>query len=345
MWNCGLDCHEESIRICLLDPTGKRELESTVDTETTDLEALLGPYVKQGLRVALEASGVSFPIHDRMKALGCEVNVWPPKKLRVIAESKAKCDKNDARWLAELLRTGFHPMSVYIPNEREREIRNLLTIRQTIVRSRVRVLQSARSLMVKRGQKLPMKMFHTLKGWKKVCADATLSETNLFVLSEMHLTWLHLREREISLSDALDAISDSDERANILKSIPGVGSLTALWMLVGLGDAHRFNNSREISCYLGIVPSNSSSAKTRRHGHITKEGKPEVRSIWIQAANSFLLSKRSSGQLLRIWFMQLTKRRGRKIAIVALARKLMVIAWRLLKENREFRPEKQAVAA
>ena len=105
MWNCGLDCHEESIRICLLDPTGKRELEATVDTETTDLESLLGPYVKQGLRVALEASGVSFPVHDRMKALGCEVNVWPPKKLRVIAESKAKCDKNDARWLAELLRT------------------------------------------------------------------------------------------------------------------------------------------------------------------------------------------------------------------------------------------------
>lgn len=345
MRNCGLDCHEESIRICLLDPEGKRELELTVDTESTDLEALLGPYVKTGLRVALEASGVSFAIHDRLKALGCQVFVWPPKRLRVIAESKAKCDKNDARWLAELLRSGFHPRSVYIPNEREREIRNILTIRQTIVRSRVKVIQSARSLLVKRGQKPPMKWFHSLKGWKKVCADATLSESNQFVLAQMHQTWLDLRAREICLSDELEKISNADGRGVILKTMPGVGSLTALWMLVGLGDAQRFDKSREISCYLGVVPSNNSSAKSRRHGHITKEGKSDVRAVWIQAANSYLMSHRSKGHLLRSWFMKCTKRRGRKIAIVALSRKLMVIAWHMLKENRSFRPETEAVAA
>lgn len=345
MWNCGLDCHEESIRICVVDREGARVLEEDVRTESGDLEALLGPYAKEGLRVALEASSVSFAVHDRMVGLGCRVYVWPPKKLRVIAESKAKCDRNDARWLAELLRTGFHPVEVYIPSPREREIRNLLNLRQTAVRMRVRILQSARSLMVKGGRKLPRKSFSSMRGWTRLLAEPDLSDANRFVLEEMYQSWRECTGRIGRLDEALDNISRQSRESMLLRTIPGVGPVTSLWMSVGLGDPHRFRRSREVGSYLGMVPSNSSSGKVRRHGHITKEGKTDVRNLWIQAAHAYLRSDRTRGQGLRRWFEVCSRRRGRKIAVVGLARKLMVIAWHMMKEERAFRPEEASEAA
>lgn len=165
MWNCGLDGHEESMRLCVVDAAGRRKLEETATVASTEMESLLGPFIKDGLRVAFEASGTSFSLYDRLKALGCrEIYVWPPHKLRVIAESKAKNDKNDARWLAQLLRMNFHPRSFYIPTDSEPEIRNFLNIRQMIVRSRVRVVQSARSMIVRLGKRVPSQPFHPIRG-------------------------------------------------------------------------------------------------------------------------------------------------------------------------------------
>lgn len=340
MWNCGLDGHEESMRLCVVDAAGRRKLEETTTVASTEMESLLGPLVKDGLRVAFEASGTSFSLYDRLKALGCsEVNVWPPHKLRVIAESKAKNDKNDARWLAELLRLNFHPRSVYIPTDNEREIRDFLTTRQMIVRSRVRIVLSARSMMVRLGKRMPSQTFHSMKGWKRVCEEPSLSSANRVVLSEMRNTWTDLRATERRLDQTLHEIADADERARWLRTIPGVGPLSALWLLVGLGNPERFNNSREVSSYLGPVPSMDDSANVRRRGHITKEGKTDLRWVWVQAANCFARSKHSQRLSLTRWFQACAKKRGRKIAIVALSRKLMVIAWHMLKEKRGFRPE------
>lgn len=340
MWNCGLDGHEESMRLCVVDAAGKRKFEETAVMASTEMEALLGPLVKDGLRVAFEASGVSYTLYDRLKALGCaDVLVWPPHKLRVIAESKAKNDKNDARLLAELLRMNFHPRPVYIPTTQEREIRDFLTTRQTIVRSRVRIIQSARSMMVRLGKRVPSQSFHSIVGWKRVCEEPSLSDANRAVLMEMRNTWTSLRETEKRLDETLNMIADADERAVWLRTIPGVGAISALWLLVGLGDVERFNNSREVSSYLGLVPTMEDSANVRRRGHITKQGKADLRWVWVQAANSYTLSKGAQGLSLTRWFQACSKKRGRKIAIVALSRKLMVIAWHLLKEKRGFRPE------
>lgn len=341
MKHCGMDVHEESTRLCVQDNTGKRVLEETVPTSGTDIEAILGPFVKDGLQVALETSSLSYHIHDRLSALGAKVQVWPASKLRVIAESKDKCDRNDARWITDLLRTNFHPRAVYIPNLQERGIRDLLNARALVVRSRVRILQTTRSFLLRIGIKLPRKNYHSLKGWNSMLL-LNLSEGQRAVITEMREMWVSTWESEKRLSRQLDEIATADMRTHWLKSIPGVGTIASLWMLVAIGDATRFRRSRAVGRYFGLTPTAKDSGNVRRRGHITKEGKPELRAVWVQAALAYLACSASKGCSLRKWYEELKRRRGAKIAIVALARRLMVIAWSVLREEREFRTETRA---
>ena len=338
---CGMDVHEESTTLCVQDENGMRVMEETVATGGTEIEALLGPLVGEGLKVALEATGLSYHMHDRMTALGADVQVFPASKLRVIAESKDKCDRNDARWIASLLRTGFHPRAVYIPTMNERGIKDLLNARAVIVRSRVRMVQSVRTLLLRAGIKPPRKTFHSLKGWRSLLA-MDLPAVHLDVIREMHDMWVQTFDSERNLERQLEAIAKADIRVERLRTMPGVGLIASLWLVVAIGDHTRFRRSREIGRYFGLTPCAKDSATVRRRGHITREGKPELRAVWLQAALAYLASRSSKGRSLRRWYEEVGKRRGKKIALVALSRKMMVIAWNLLREERPFREEELA---
>ena len=338
---CGMDVHEASTTLCVQDESGTRVMEETVPTGGTDIEALLGPFVAEGLKVALETTGLSYHMHDRLTALGAHVQVWPASKLRVIAESKDKCDRNDARWITSLLRTGFHPRAVYIPNTEERSLRDLLNARAMIVRSRVRIVQTARSFLLRAGIRPPRKTYHSLKGWRSLLL-LDLPEVQRDVIREMNEMWVQAWTSENRFDRQLEAIAQADIRARRLRSMPGVGTIASLWLLVAIGDHKRFRRSREIGRYFGLTPCTKDSATVRRRGHITREGKPELRAVWVQAALAYLASRGSRGRSLRTWYEEVGKRRGKKIALVALSRKMMVIAWNLLRDERSFQPEDRA---
>ena len=337
MYHCGLDGHLKTTQICVVNDAGKRVLEENLDTATTDLEALLGPLVRDGLRVGLETSSLSYHFNDRLMAIGVTPQVWPANKLRVIAESRSKTDRNDARWMAELLRAGCHPRGVRIPTEPERELRDLLVARHLLIAKRTSIVQNAKSIALRQGVSMKKRNLCLERGWVQLLADPTLTPARKEVLAELHSAWKSLADSTARFTATLEARASADPGARRLRTIPGVGLLSSLWLLSALGDAKRFNRSREVGRYLGVAPSVRSSAAVRMNGHITREGRPEVRWAWGQAAHAFVRSRASQGLLLRVWFEETAKRRGKKIAITALARKLMVIAWHMLKEETEFR--------
>lgn len=340
MFHCGLDGHQKTTSFCVLDRDGRRIIEEKVSTGSTDLEALLGPLVRDGLKVGLEATSLSFSLHDRLRGIGAEVLIWPPHRLRVIAQSRAKTDRNDARWMAELLRSGCHPRPVYVPTEEERSLRDLLVARQAVVRNRTRIMLVARGILTRDGVTPPKKSLSSPQGWRRTLEDPRIPAERRALLSTFFETWTHLTEQERTFVRRLEEWARGREEIARLRGIPGVGLLAALWLRSALGDAKRFDRSREVASYLGLVPTLRESGDVRRTGHITRQGNSDARWVAVQAAHAFIRSAQGRRSPLRPWFERLAARRGKRIALVALARRLVLVAWHMLKRDEPYRPER-----
>ena len=126
--------------------------------------------------------------------------------------------------------------------------------------------------------------------------------------------------------------------AQLLKTIPGIGDLSALTLLAELGDIRRFKRAEQVACYLGLVPREASSGGRRKLGSITKQGNSLVRWLLIQDAWQAIRYDHD----LRLFFGRICIRRGRKIAIVAVARRLSEIAFNVLRHKNPYDPERLA---
>jgi transposase len=150
------------------------------------------------------------------------------------------------------------------------------------------------------------------------------------VLTQLQTTLDDIEER-------VEAIAVTDARAQQLMTAPGVGPIVALTYLAVLDTPDRFGgDARRASAFLGLVPREDSSAERQRKGHITKTGPPELRSLLIQASWVIWRGRSADGAALRTWAHALATRRGRRIAIVALARRLSRILFAMWRDKTEF---------
>jgi transposase len=138
---------------------------------------------------------------------------------------------------------------------------------------------------------------------------------------------IHDLERELAEYEA------QDPRAARLRTIPRVGSLGALTFLAAVDDVGRFSSSRKLVGYSGLAPTVRSSGERTQYGSISREGRRELRAVWVQIAHLVAIDTSQATRPLRTWFNKVAKRRGKKTATVALARRLLVIAYHLLREG------------
>ena len=132
------------------------------------------------------------------------------------------------------------------------------------------------------------------------------------------------------------AVDVESVEAQRMQQVPGVGPVVAVTTIASLGDPGRFRDSRSAACYTGLVPSENSSGERRRRGHITKQGPSELRRVWIQAAQAALHRRDFA---LRAWVNRLIYRRGRAVAVVALARRLFRWAFAVWRDGVDFDPQ------
>ena len=124
-----------------------------------------------------------------------------------------------------------------------------------------------------------------------------------------------------------------DGRVARLKTMPKVGRIAALTFVAAVDDVHRFPSSRKLVGYSGLAPTVRSSGERTEYGSISREGRRELRAVWVQIAHLVAIDRTRATQPLRRWFEKVASRRGKKTALVALARRLLVIAYRLLKDE------------
>ncbi|KXB03198.1 hypothetical protein AKJ47_02705, partial [candidate division MSBL1 archaeon SCGC-AAA261G05] len=217
----------------------------------------------------------------------------------------------------------------YVPPEEIRKLRQKLYHRTCLVRERTKFKNKIHAELAKQGIEFDESPW-TKKGKQK------LNELKIDEINDYLAMIKALNERINRLSRELKQEARESEEANLLITIPGVGYFSALSILAEIGNIDRFSNPEKLCSYAGIIPSTRQSGHITRRGSITKEGRRCLRWVLVECIWSHLTH--TSGTRLTRFFRRIAKRRGKKVAVVATARKLLVAVYWMLKRGEEYHP-------
>lgn len=294
----------------------------------------LGEYLAQRppSRVIVETCAEGFYVADLAAKCGHERRVVPATLVRTlgVGDRGMKSDKRDARKLSEVSCRIDLP-SVHVPSTESRQLKTRLGMRDALVASRTMLI-------------------NTVRGWLRAEAIAIPKSADAFVRRIRETKSVELPsyvERQLQMIDALSKqIDEADkEVAQLAKkhpvcprlmSVPGIGPVTALHFVAVLDDATRFKSAHDVEAYLGLTPGQDSSSSRERTTSITKAGSTSLRRCLVQAAWS---ARRARGKHPMVdWSLEVEKRRGKRIAIVAFARKLAGILFALWRDGTLYSP-------
>jgi len=334
---CGIDVAMKSSYLYITDGQGHLRGKGELPTTAEDFQRVLRRFVPEGLKVAIEAGNQTAWIHDLLVGLGAEVTVVNPAKVKLIAESRRKTDKIDAKILCELLRLDGLPIPVHVPPRETRELRGLLVARRQLVRARAKLCNVVRGMLRQEGVCLPSRWLTTFVGWQRLM-EREFTHGHLPAVLEAYYGSFVSLTRSIQAMDKQLAVREKqDDRAARLQTIPRVGRIASLTFLAAVGDVHRFASSRKLVSYAGLCPTVRSSGERTEYGSISREGRSELRAVWVQIAHLVVRDTSRSTARLRRWYNKVASHRGKKTAMVALARKLLMIAYRLLYDQTDYR--------
>ena len=326
----GLDVHKTVVEACVIDEDGKRLFRRRIDCTREALLRFAAELTKDD-SVALEVTTNAWAVADLLQPFVGRVVVSNPMKTKAIAEAKVKTDKVDAEVLAQLLRCDYLP-SVWVPDQQTRSLRQLTSRRERLVSERTRLKNRIQSVLASRLVVVPVKTLFSHEGLKWLGGCELPADQRSLIDSDLRL--IKGVDQEIAkLEASLRQQAWNQARVRLLMTIPGVDYCVALALIAALGDLARFADGDHAASYLGLTPSVKQSANTCHYGPISKRGASHARWLLTQAAQNMA---RQPGPL-GVFFRRLAKRKCWNVAVCATARKLVSIAWLMLKHNEPYR--------
>ena len=330
---CGIDLAGVSSYVYVTDDRGRKLTAGEVSTQKAAFEGRLKRFVRGGLSIAIEAGNQTAWVYEALVQMGATVTVVNPTKVKLIAESRRKTDKIDAKILCELLRLDGLPHPVHVPGRATRALRGLLVARRQLISARTKLCNVVRGLLRQEGVRLPARALSSFAGWRRLLERGFEQPHLCTVVATYFDTFVSLTDSIHDIERELAEHERKDNRAARLKTIPRVGRIAALTFLAAVDDVHRFPSSRKLVGYSGLAPTVRSSGERTQYGSISREGRRELRAVWVQIAHLVAIDTSRATRPLRTWFNKVARRRGKKTATVALARRLLVIAYHLLREE------------
>ena len=327
----GCDFHPSYQQIAMLDTQTGEVVEQTLAHENKEEVRKFYAGLPGPARVGIEASGQSQWFERLLVELGHEVWIGDAAQIRARAHRQQKTDRRDAQLLLDLLRQGRFPR-IWVPTPGERDLRQLLLHRHKWVRMRTQVKNQLQALALNQGVRRKSKLW-------SVAGRAELQALPL-------PPWTHRRRSDLLqlLDEMQPGILDLDRdvaeqaqarpEARRLMTHPGVGPVTALAYVLTLGPVSRFPRGKQVASYLGLIPCEHSSGGRQRLGHLSKQGNAFLRGLLVEAAQSAVRYEPG----LRREYRRLAQRKGRAIAKVAMARKLAVRLYWMLREGKDYAP-------
>lgn len=292
-------------------------------------------------RVIVETSAEAFQIADAALKAGHEVRVVPAtlvKQLGVGARG-VKNDKRDAQALSEVSCRIDLP-SVHIPTETSRLWKSLCGSREALLRSRTMLINNARGWL--RTQLIRIRTGATSTFSTRLREHMTANELAIPPHLEAQLVVIELLTTKIKDADLqLLSLADGNPVCRRLMTVPGVGPVTAVRFVAAIDDMSRFHNAHAVQSYIGLTPGENSSSERKRNTGITKAGSSELRRTLVQAAWCACRSRRSVEPMV-MWARRIEARRGKFVAVVALARKLAGILFAMWRDGTTYRSSKSA---
>ena len=338
----GLDVSVKATSVCIVDDTGKIVREVKVASEPAALLAVLKNPAYRFKRIGLEAGPLSQWLFSALAEAGLPAICVETRHMRAALKAQInKTDRNDARGIAQMMRAGLY-RPVHVKTLRSQKLRMLLTHRKLLQSKAIAIENDLRATLRNFGLKVggvgTVKFEARIKELVEKAPDLMMLVEPLLVVRRA------LREQIGILHRRLLAIVRDDDVCRRLMTVPGVGPVVALTYRATVDVPVRFRNSKAVGAVFGLTPSKYQSGEINRTGAISKCGDEMMRAMLYEAAH-ILLVRSAKWSWLKVWAMQIARRRGLKKAIVALARRLAVIMHRIWVDGTEFRWTREAAAA
>lgn len=330
----GIDVSLRSVSICVVDDRGEVCREAKVDAHVDVIVDWLHAFSPELKSVGFEAGALSQYLTYGLQAAGFEVICLEARQVKNTLDAmRNKTDRNDARGIAQILRTGWYSR-VHIKSLHSHRVRALLASRKAILTKCVDLENELRGLLRVFGIRLAPRVGHGSfdAQVRQTFADDEMLSCALVPLLDARTV---LYKTYLKLDNAVKALTKADPLCVRLMSIPGV-PVAALTFKSAVDDPARFKSSRNVAAHFGLTPERYQSGEMDNPGRISRAGDADVRSALYVAAHS-LLTRNAQWSSLKAWGMRLAKTRGHRRAVIAVARKLAVILHRMWVDGSEFR--------
>ena len=329
----GLDIGDRYCHYCLLNEDGEVMESGKIKTREKALrEQFEG---EQRMRIAMECGTHSPWISRLLKELGHEVIVANARKIEAITDSESKDDDHDAEQLA--IFAHFDPRLLFPIQhrsaERQRDL-SLIQARRTLVAARTMIINSARGLVKSMGGRLPKCSSQSFERRVKLHLPAELTGLLSPLLEQVTL----LNQQIQRMDQQIEQLEQRYPEIRILRTAPGVGALVGATYVLTLNGAQTVTHSRQVGAFLGLRPRRKQSGDSDPQCRITRTGNNYLRSLLVQSAH-YILGRFGPDSALRRWGLKLAAtggKRGKRRAVVAVARKLAVILHRMWSSGQDY---------
>ena len=332
----GLDVSLRSIAVCVVDADGKHVFERTIACEIENIVRCLEKFPTSRLRIGFESGAMSQHLYFGLRRAGFDAVCMEARQVNAaLSAMRNKTDRTDARGIAQVLRSGWFS-EVFIKSREAHAKRALLSSRKAVQKKCIDLANEVRGLFRVFGLRLPSRVDQGSFDERvrpMVEADPDLSHALLPLLDARLVLYKTYRELDRRVKQA----ASHDEICLRFMAIPGVGPIAALTFRAAVDDPSRFTSSRTVAAHFGLTPRRYQSGEMDNPGRISKAGDRDVRSTLYAAANAMMMRSVASSEI-KSWGLRLMRRKGRRRAVVAVARKLAVIMHRMWADNTEFRP-------
>ena len=315
----GIDVHKKTYAVTAIC-NGEIVKRDTLSAYPKQLAGYIKKYFKGAkVHTVYEAGFSGFHLHRYLVAAKIESIVVHPASIKVSARDRVKTDKRDSLKMAKQLSTG-DIKGITVPSEERERFRAITRTRDSILEARKRAGNQLKSLLFLHGLILPEDDMKVCKTLIKKVLQFEVAEDIKYCINMYAQLWLDLEVKLQEILQRLTQQAEADKKVDIMyRAVPGIGALSARILSNELEDMRQFSNEKSLFSYTGLTPSEYSSGEHKRQGNISRQGKPILRKILVQVAWRAI---KQDARLAEV-FERISKKAGRKRAIVAIARKLI----------------------
>ena len=326
----GVDLHRKYMEVCVMDAQGAQLSEGRLHLDSPDEIFEFFSQFPPHTDVVMEATMGWMWLSDVLEALGLDVHLAHMKGVKVIAESRCKTDKIDARTLAHLFRTNYLPEAYLAPGP-VRDKRMVLRHRQGLIAWRTSAKNKVHALLTRYNVHLGQSDIFGREGIRQLRALEVPGPAR-WILDDLLADIEFFGEQIKGVERRLYGQLEPDKRVGLLMSMPGVGKLTAHFLLSEIGTIERFLSPSKLVSYCGLCPSSRRSASIVRYGSTKGNGRVLLKWALVESAHTAV---RRDSYFART-FHRVARKRGKGKAYVAVARKMALVLWQMLREERTY---------